>query len=398
VPNIVGVARFTYGFHRTGAKEGIIFDIWLGAESFANICTDIAVILLLRKAYTNVDASALSQRERMKIAVIGAPFIVFAAFCKLYYTTKLYDFYISYEKTTTKADEAALLEALVTGTGETLRGSGARYSGDTSTPRRRKTADKRFMKAPAKSQTRSGRLQPQSLNAEHGGTTIIPTRSRKLSGHSRRQSLASEFYTTTTGTVKGKSASGRKAKQLVRTIDDAVTVGQPPGINSPRQSDGARDTVVCVQPASEGQPSVTVPDLSTLPDHRNQPASAGTSVKRPLAVLEKSRRQTGASAFTNAQLLAKILARRKATGGTSAGVLKNTDVTSRPNIPPSSAATGSSHPSSDVPQPLQPEGGDPDPCDPSATSQVQKSSGQLPEEPLLTYEAGATSPRPSDDA
>ncbi|KAH7967924.1 hypothetical protein HPB52_004137 [Rhipicephalus sanguineus] len=128
-------------------------------------------------------------------------------------------------------------------------------------------------------------------------------------------------------------------------------------------------------PSSER--SVTVPDLSTLPDNRSQPASAGSSVKRPLAVIKKSQQQTGASAFANAQLLAKILARQKAAG--SAGGYKGTDVSSRPA---SSAASCSNHPSSDVPQPRQPVGGVADPRGVFATSQVLKTSGELPEESL----------------
>ncbi|KAL1473913.1 hypothetical protein MTO96_038373 [Rhipicephalus appendiculatus] len=49
VPNIVGFIRFTYGFHRTGSDEGIILDVWLGVECAANLCSDVAIILLLWK-------------------------------------------------------------------------------------------------------------------------------------------------------------------------------------------------------------------------------------------------------------------------------------------------------------------------------------------------------------
>ncbi|XP_049522500.1 uncharacterized protein LOC119448276 [Dermacentor silvarum] len=55
VPNIVGAIRFTYGFHRTGSEEGVILDMWLGAECVANVCSDIAVNLLLWKALAGVD-------------------------------------------------------------------------------------------------------------------------------------------------------------------------------------------------------------------------------------------------------------------------------------------------------------------------------------------------------
>ncbi|KAH6935596.1 hypothetical protein HPB50_007007 [Hyalomma asiaticum] len=48
VPNIFGVARFSYGFHRTVSPVGgLILDVWHGGECVANICIDAGMILLL---------------------------------------------------------------------------------------------------------------------------------------------------------------------------------------------------------------------------------------------------------------------------------------------------------------------------------------------------------------
>ncbi|XP_075746208.1 uncharacterized protein LOC119159976 isoform X2 [Rhipicephalus microplus] len=48
--NIIGVIRFSYGFHRTGSPNvGLKLDVCLGTESFANILTDAIVIFLLWK-------------------------------------------------------------------------------------------------------------------------------------------------------------------------------------------------------------------------------------------------------------------------------------------------------------------------------------------------------------
>ncbi|XP_075539721.1 uncharacterized protein LOC142574552 [Dermacentor variabilis] len=51
VPNIVGVIRFSYGFHRTSsARFGLLLDALLGVESVVNIVSDVIVILLLWRA------------------------------------------------------------------------------------------------------------------------------------------------------------------------------------------------------------------------------------------------------------------------------------------------------------------------------------------------------------
>ncbi|KAL1481530.1 hypothetical protein MTO96_034405 [Rhipicephalus appendiculatus] len=48
VQNIIGVIRFSYGFHRTGSPNtGLKLDVCLGTESFANVLTDAIVIFLL---------------------------------------------------------------------------------------------------------------------------------------------------------------------------------------------------------------------------------------------------------------------------------------------------------------------------------------------------------------
>ncbi|KAL1486556.1 hypothetical protein MTO96_008958, partial [Rhipicephalus appendiculatus] len=130
VPNIVGVARFSYGFHRTvSAVGGLILDTWLGGECVANICTDTGMILLLwregaaaaacqtrnpvlmtrllglfviwntmsllfccggnlaglrypPKWYTHQDINQLTMHERTKIVIFWAPVIVGLAFAK----------------------------------------------------------------------------------------------------------------------------------------------------------------------------------------------------------------------------------------------------------------------------------------------------------------------------
>ncbi|XP_065291705.1 ESX-1 secretion-associated protein EspK-like [Dermacentor albipictus] len=149
VPNIVGIARFSYGFHRTGAQtEGLVFDVLLGAECVLNIISDAVVILLLWQAekskatstghaavstvlrafvawntvamlfccganlaglryppkwYTEQDADEITLKEQVKIVLIWAPWIIMAAYGKLYYTTMLYAFYKVYESTGGKA-------------------------------------------------------------------------------------------------------------------------------------------------------------------------------------------------------------------------------------------------------------------------------------------------------
>ncbi|XP_065291574.1 ESX-1 secretion-associated protein EspK-like isoform X2 [Dermacentor albipictus] len=151
VPNIVGIVRFSYGFHRTGA-QGLVLDVLLGAECFLNIISDAAVIRLLWQAekskatsaghaavstvlrafvawntvamlfccganlaglryppkwYTEQDADKITLEQQVKIVVIWSPCIIMAGFCKLYYTTKLYAFYKVYESTGGKAFDGA---------------------------------------------------------------------------------------------------------------------------------------------------------------------------------------------------------------------------------------------------------------------------------------------------
>ncbi|XP_065291564.1 mucin-22-like [Dermacentor albipictus] len=161
VPNIVGVIRFSYGFHRTSSAHfGLLLDALLGVESVVNIVSDVIVIVFLWKAekagekttspqelltpfekwlkekmprvlgafvawntaamllccganliglrcppkwYTNQDASSLTIRKNLTIVVSWAPVIIFAAFVKLCYTYLLYDFYKTYKLTRGRA-------------------------------------------------------------------------------------------------------------------------------------------------------------------------------------------------------------------------------------------------------------------------------------------------------
>ncbi|XP_065296592.2 uncharacterized protein [Dermacentor albipictus] len=316
VPNIVGVGRFTYGFHRTGADVGRIFDICLGAECFANICSDIAVIGLLRKAthmtrvlgafvtwntvalllccggnlaglrfppkwYTNMDADALSFPQRTKIAAIGAPIIVLAALCKLYYTSMLYDFYSSYKMTTVTAHEEALVESASIGQVEKRPASTNRTSDDVTSPRHETAMDAKVRRTSTKFQARSGRLLPQSPDGEDHLTTIIPSaRIRRLSDRSRRQSIASECHTGASTIAKSKSGRTRKqstASEFARTIDDAAaTLGQPVQGRSRRMSSGFRGALASVQSARGRRQSVVAPDSSAAPDasRKQRPRSA----------------------------------------------------------------------------------------------------------------------------
>ncbi|XP_075539293.1 uncharacterized protein LOC142573980 isoform X2 [Dermacentor variabilis] len=143
VPNIVGIVRFSYGFHRTGAQtEGLVLDMLLGAECVLNIISDSVVILLLWQAvavstvlgafvawntvallfccganlaglryppkwYTKQDADEITLRQQVKIVLIWGPWIIMAGFGKLYYTTMLYAFYKVYESTGGKAFDGA---------------------------------------------------------------------------------------------------------------------------------------------------------------------------------------------------------------------------------------------------------------------------------------------------
>ncbi|XP_065305203.1 uncharacterized protein [Dermacentor albipictus] len=158
VQNIIGLLRFSYGFHRTGSENmGLKLDVCLGAESFANILSDVIIMFLLwqeengagmdvrsvrttetirgsltnkqmtrvlgffvawnaiavhicafgnltglmypPKWYTHVNANELSAREKVKIVAFWAPLIIFLAFWKLYYTSLIYEFYLYYKAT-----------------------------------------------------------------------------------------------------------------------------------------------------------------------------------------------------------------------------------------------------------------------------------------------------------
>ncbi|XP_065305205.1 uncharacterized protein [Dermacentor albipictus] len=123
VQNIIGLLRFSYGFHRTGSENmGLKLDVCLGAESFANILSDVIIMFLLWQEengagmdvrsvrttetirgsltnYTHVNANELSAREKVKIVAFWAPLIIFLAFWKLYYTSLIYEFYLYYKAT-----------------------------------------------------------------------------------------------------------------------------------------------------------------------------------------------------------------------------------------------------------------------------------------------------------
>ncbi|XP_070392326.1 uncharacterized protein [Dermacentor albipictus] len=443
VPNIVGVARFTYGFHRTGADVGRIFDICLGAESFANICSDIAVIGLLRKAeasqgadvdathmtrvlgafvtwntvalllccggnlaglrfppkwYTNMDADALSFQQRTKIAAIGAPIIVLAALCKLYYTSMLYDFYSSYKMTTVTAHEEALVESASMGQVEKRPASRNQTSDDVTSPRHETATDAKVRRTSTKLQARSGRLLPQSPDGEDHLTTIIPSaRIRKLSDRSRRQSIASEFHTGARTIAKSKSGRTRRqstASEFTRTIDDAAaTIGRPVQGRSRRMPSALRGAMASVQSARGRRQSVVAPDSSAAPDasrkQRPRSAAAGAAARPLLVSVGKSGHQ--GSTFTDAKLLAKIISRRQTArcGGSRGSDGASADRGS--SSLSSSATAGSDHAVADVPQcgtrtPRQSASSD----GVTATLPVRNSAGQLAQEPLPTDEAGAT--------
>lgn len=444
VPNIVGVARFTYGFHRTAADVGRVLDICLDAESFANICSDIAVIRLLRKAarmtrvlgafvtwntvalllccggnlaglrfppkwYTNLDADELSFQERTKIAAIGAPIIILAALGKLYYTSMLYDFYSSYKTTTITMHEEALVESGPGAKVEVRRASKNRPINDVSSPLPETAVDTKVMKTSKKSQARGGRLLPQSADAEDRLTTIIPQgKPRRLSDRSRRQSTATDFHTGASSAAKSKPPSGKTRRQstaseFARTIDDAAaTIGRPVHGRGRRQSYAPRGAVTSAHPAKDRRQSAASSDMSTIPDvamsqkppKRPQTGASGTAMRPCLAGVSKSGQQSTGSAFSDAKLFAKILSRRQTTSGAGSSGFGGTSVPRRSSSSSSSATVGSGHPASDVPQsrvrtPRQSVGGA-NACGISATSPVRKSSGQLPQEPLPTDEAGVT--------
>ncbi|KAL1440678.1 hypothetical protein MTO96_009228 [Rhipicephalus appendiculatus] len=145
MPNIVGVVRFSYGFHRTSSpRTGLVLDTLLGVESVVNVVSDVLVILLLWKTEKPFDqtpyigasphgllatfhnwlklrmagilgifvawntmammmccgANLIGLRYPPKwLSIIAgwAPVIISAAFVKLYYNTLLYDFYKKYD-------------------------------------------------------------------------------------------------------------------------------------------------------------------------------------------------------------------------------------------------------------------------------------------------------------
>ncbi|XP_077542498.1 uncharacterized protein LOC144155115 [Haemaphysalis longicornis] len=159
VPNVIGLARFSYGFHRTGAWiPGLVFDVSLGIECLINIIASSLIISVLWRSdkatanpaqpatvtralrlfvawstvsllvccgfnlgglkyppkwYTNEDADKLSLNVKLKFVVIWAPLVIFISLWKLYYTTRLYDFYKLYRATEGRAfdGEGALHEA-----------------------------------------------------------------------------------------------------------------------------------------------------------------------------------------------------------------------------------------------------------------------------------------------
>ncbi|XP_077508312.1 uncharacterized protein LOC144119612 [Amblyomma americanum] len=159
VPNLIGIVRFSYGFHRTGAPvDGALFDTTLAVECMLNIVSDALVILLLWQAdrangpsvdpavisralgvfvvwntaallfccganlaglryppkwYTGQDADGITLRQQLKIVLFWAPWIILSAHWKLYYTTLLYEFYKIYEATDGKAfDEENLVHVM----------------------------------------------------------------------------------------------------------------------------------------------------------------------------------------------------------------------------------------------------------------------------------------------
>ncbi|KAL3215423.1 hypothetical protein MRX96_034135 [Rhipicephalus microplus] len=117
VPNIVGIARFSYGFHRTASHTvGLVFDVVLGIECALNIFSDTVVILLLWQvgAVSNILGAFVVWNTLAMLFCCGANLaglryppkwftakdadqITFGD--QLYYTTMLYAFYKTYAAT-----------------------------------------------------------------------------------------------------------------------------------------------------------------------------------------------------------------------------------------------------------------------------------------------------------
>ncbi|KAH8038268.1 hypothetical protein HPB51_000241 [Rhipicephalus microplus] len=121
--NIIGVIRFSYGFHRTGSPNvGFKLDVCLGTESFANILTDAIVIFLLWKEEKSLGVDVrLAQMTRVLGVFIAWNAIALhvCAFGNLmgllyppkwlYYTSLLYEYYLFYKATKGKPFDSAAL-------------------------------------------------------------------------------------------------------------------------------------------------------------------------------------------------------------------------------------------------------------------------------------------------
>ncbi|KAL3243361.1 hypothetical protein MRX96_047460 [Rhipicephalus microplus] len=236
--NIIGVIRFSYGFHRTGSPNvGLKLDVCLGTESFANILTDAIVIFLLWKEekslgvdmrlsqmtrvlgvfiawnaialhvcafgnlmgllyppkwYTNEDADALSIREKATILALWAPLIIFLAFWKLYYTSLLYEYYLFYKATKGKPFDSAALSRTAVSVSHASAFSEDRktFSPIKIEPVRRQSIVVQYREAVKEQAARAGgsRRRPSAAD-ERTDTAVATEMSQRYSRGSRRQSI-----------------------------------------------------------------------------------------------------------------------------------------------------------------------------------------------------------------
>ncbi|XP_070390849.1 mucin-22-like isoform X2 [Dermacentor albipictus] len=371
VPNIVGAIRFSYGFHRTGSEDGVILDIWLGAECIANLCCDFAVNFLLWKAestqgtavdaWTHVDADHVTTDERVKLVAVWVPVITIAAMCKIYYTMLLYKFYRTYKDTNGRAFDGAPKAAAKSAQAEGDRTFTARTPDDVTAQnitksmegtmlttksqnvksRRQSVAaeDQTTTIQPRGSKSKKSVLPPKTKtgkpgdrsrrqSTDEGNTTILPAGKNygKVGGHSRRQSTASETRRDVASLLgdmsKGPSvgANRRGTTSAATTARKAAAAGAKKGGKKSQRPPGT---------ATADASAMTETTRKTAPRSRRQSVTAeGDDTQRPSSAgstppLQTSRRQSVAAvaALAAAQLAAQDRARRKSlTGADSTGV------------------------------------------------------------------------------
>ncbi|KAL1443074.1 hypothetical protein MTO96_046124 [Rhipicephalus appendiculatus] len=323
VPNIVGFIRFTYGFHRTGSDEGIILDVWLGVECAANLCSDVAIILLLWKPtqmarvlkafvmwnaasllwccggnliglryppkwWTHVSADELTRAQKLKHIAVWAPVIILAALTKLYYTNILYDFYLKYNTSGGKAFGESSVVAPPSVHIEGRRMSENRAPDDA-------TAQSLFKSADATIKTRShalglkSRRQPVDLGEDCTTTILLAgTMTGKSSGRLRKQSRATaeDGISTTAGTKFGKTGA-RLRRQSRGPAEDCTTTIIPAKCS--KMGGRARKQSV----AGGGRANVTAKGAkppAAMPKGQPVTTTAASTIRKPAT--QGSRRQS----------------------------------------------------------------------------------------------------------